>query len=474
MTISTRSVAGLPAPQKRMFERARNAMLQRNYSYAFEMLRTLLQAEPGCSEARQALHRVQLESLGGMPTAGVKMGAVIKTFIPTLISGPLLLKKGKVIEALDLAENAMAADPTAILALHFLARAATAAGLTEVATNSLEMCADYHPKSARTLRTLAAHYREIGEINNAIRVLQLILELKPNDLNVENELKQCTAIAAMGEGKWEEAESFRDVLKDKEMAQTLEQQERLAARDEGTLKNLIQAAEKAVTEEPTATTHKRLADLYRQAHEYDKALEQYEFVIERTGTMDPAIDDAIIGVLADRFDDAIAQWREYGAAGPANEEEAAQQVAAIEEQKEEMLFERFKERVRRYPNDTKYRFALGEKLFEREDIDGAMKEFQLSQRNPRLRRNGLAYMGKCLMAKKMTDMAVEQFGMALAEDDRMDKARKDILYHLALAHGETGQHEEALKCLKQIFAADVNYRDVGQRIEQYYQQEQAD
>ena len=45
MAIKQRNVAGLPAQQKVLFDRADTAMKQRNYAYALEMLRTLLRAE---------------------------------------------------------------------------------------------------------------------------------------------------------------------------------------------------------------------------------------------------------------------------------------------------------------------------------------------------------------------------------------------------------------------------------------------
>ena len=81
------------------------------------------------------------------------------------------------------------------------------------------------------------------------------------------------------------------------------------------------------------------------------------------------------------------------------------------------------------------------------------------------------YMGRCMAAKGLTDMAIEQFDLALQEgQQRMDSERKDCLYGLAVIYADSGKHEEALKYLKEIYAVDVNYRDVSARIEAFYRQ----
>ena len=83
-------------------------------------------------------------------------------------------------------------------------------------------------------------------------------------------------------------------------------------------------------------------------------------------------------------------------------------------------------------------------------------------------------MGKCMIAKGLTDMAIEQLTSALGDGDRMDNERKDVLYNLALLHEQQGQNEKALKYLKEIYASEANYLDVSSRIENYYQKAKAE
>jgi thioredoxin-like negative regulator of GroEL len=288
-------------------------------------------------------------------------------------------------------------------------------------------------------------------------------------MEAQTEMKQATAVAAMKKGKWDQAESFRDVIKDKEQAQTLEQQERIGARDKATLLSLIGAAEKALAEKATAANHKKLADLYRQNRDNEKALQHYNAVVEKTGAMDPAIDAAITAVLCQRFDDAIAQWRTYGEQDASRREDAERKIALIEQQKADTLLTRLKERVERYPNDANYRFELAEQYWERRDTDAALREFQLAQKSPQLKKRAQVYMGKCLTEKGLADLAIEQYLAVVREPGPMDADRKDCLYCLAETYEKAGRADEALKCLKEIFSADVNYRDVSARISKYYQ-----
>ena len=84
------------------------------------------------------------------------------------------------------------------------------------------------------LQNLARLYEETGAFTQALQTCQQIAVLKPDSLDAQNATKRISALAAMKQGKWEGAGSYRDLIKDKDMAQTLEQQSRVTARDADT------------------------------------------------------------------------------------------------------------------------------------------------------------------------------------------------------------------------------------------------
>jgi DNA-binding SARP family transcriptional activator len=65
-------------------------------------------------------------------------------------------------------------------------------------------------------------------------------------------------------------------------------------------------------------------------------------------------------------------------------------------------------------------------------------------------------------------MAIEQLTAALAEMLVMDKAKKEALYYLAKTYEASGNEEKALESYKEIYQADVNYLDVGKKVQEFY------
>jgi tetratricopeptide (TPR) repeat protein len=468
MTIPTKTLRDLPVTSRKLFEKAGAAIAQKNYPYAFDMLRGLLRAEPGFSEGRKALRQAQLESVGNKASLVRGALALLKTAWPLFVKGPMLVQKGKLRDALDLAEAALCADPALFPALQFMSKTAQAAGLLEAAVQAMETALFFKPKSTSVMIALAQLYGQVEEFDKGLRLWQTLLERNRNNPKIESEVKRFHALAAMKRAKWEEADSYRDVIKDKQEAETLEQQTRSAARDTDTLQDLIRAAESALAQQKSVSNHKRLAELHRQAKNWDAALAQYEALIALSGSLDPAIDDAITDVHRARFADAIEQWQAFARTHPEKAEEAETNIVALRKQKDDIVFDRMLQRVRRYPNDAGYRFELGMLYWQRNELDHALQELQLSQRSPQYRRRALACMGRCMVKKGLPDLAVEQFNAALDGMEKNDPDRKECLYDLALIYEQRGQRDQLLTCLREIYAMDVNFRDVGARLQELY------
>jgi tetratricopeptide (TPR) repeat protein len=82
--------------------------------------------------------------------------------------------------------------------------------------------------------------------------------------------------------------------------------------------------------------------------------------------------------------------------------------------------------------------------------------------------NAVSICGRCFLVKDHYDMAIEQLSTALAEMLVMDKAKKEALYYLAKTYEAAGNAEKALENYKEIYQADVNYLDVGKKVQEYY------
>lgn len=455
---------------RKLHERAMDALEKKNYDYAAQMFRELLLKEPGFNEARLNLRQAQLEKIGFTPSPVRRLTAMITTCIPVYVTGPAKLKKGDFTHALDVAESAMAVDPTLMSTLQFLKTAAHAAGLKTIAVNAMEIAVRFNPKNAVALRDLAKMYQETNQAGKALEILQKLRELKPNSMEVANELKHATALAAMEAGHWEQADTFKDVMKDKDKAEMLEHESQLNVRDEDSRKKLIENARQDVAERPGPGTYKRLASLLHQDRAYDEAVKAYEKVIETAGAFDPSIDAAISEVISDSYTDRIHELKQrMEGADEAEQAALKEQIGALIQERDGILVERLEKRVENFPNELNFRFELGSLYWEVGRVDDALQQFQHAQRNPHLSRKAQLYMGKCLSAKGLYEMAIEQFDHVLADKDKVSaRDFKDALYETGLAAEKKGDEAGAMKRFKELFSIDVNFRDVSQRLEKFY------
>lgn len=460
MSLEIKTVKELPPAVRKMYDRASQAKDQRNFGYASEMLHMVLHAQPGFEEGHQILQTMLLDKVGGKPSAVRSMVGLFSTFVPIQVKGPMLLKQGKALQALELAEKALDADPTSPTTLRFLAKAASDSGLPSIAIQALATAVRLYPNNVPILTELSQAYAANDEFQQALSTWQQVKQINPNDMAVDTELKRLVTLAAMQDGKWEQAKSSRDLIKNKDQAQLLEQQSRVGSKDVAALQNQIRSAEQLVAKQETNANLISLAGLYRRNKQYEKALATYQRSIDVSGVLDPSIEESMTEISCTIFDDKMAAL-----AGQAGQEAA---IAEFQQQRNEMLLKRLITRVERYPNDANYRFDLGEMYWRLNNFDQAMQEFQSAQKSPQYRVRTLAYMGKCMLKKNLPELALEQFKLALEGLDKNDPIRKDALYQIGCTCEEINRPDDALAAFRELYSVDVNYLDVGDRLQKFY------
>lgn len=463
----------LKGRNKRIYDAALDAANKKNFVYAVELLREILRKFPDFLDARLQLRQYSLDRLEGKINFWHQLIGSILALGP-LVKSWILVAKKDYDALLDNAESALAFDPTAPLGLYLMARAAEMNEMPELTVATLELAVQYHDKSLLFLPWLGNVYATVGMGKKCLEIRQRICDLQPNNKQYEEAKREATALAAMDEGGWVDAErgegDYRDLIRDKDQATLLEQQER-SAKDVDALDNLIANQLAMVEERDAVDTRRKLAELYARDGQYEKALENYDRVIELAGVMDPSIDDAITKIMTRQFDDTIKEWSAYAEQEDISEEDrdnALKQKNELEQQKNEMLTSRLSERVRRYPNSAPERFRLARLLFDLGQIDEALKHFQVCQKHPQYKQQATFFMGQCFAAKGLHDLAIESF-VALSEDMvKMSQRKKECLYFLAKSYEAVGKMEEAKECYKHIYQVDMDFKDVGQIMETLY------
>lgn len=75
-------------------------------------------------------------------------------------------------------------------------------------------------------------------------------------------------------------------------------------------------------------------------------------------------------------------------------------------------------------------------------------------------------LGHCFMEQSMPNLALLWYRRALETPDLTDEERQAMLYETAVAYEMGGEMPKAVECFEQIYAVNVDYRDVSSRLEQ--------
>ena len=196
---------------RNFYDKALDALERNNLDYAIEMFMQSLAIEQNFTKARQYLRAAQMkraESAGGFK----RMMTAAKT-APLLTKAKMAAAKNPT-EAMGMAEQILSEDPKNGQALLLLAEAAETAKFPETAVQTLEHYTKLSPRDTKALHWLARLYGSIERWDMTREVYERLLQMNPNDFDAQKGVKDATAHGAMQTGGWEEAGTYRDVMKD--------------------------------------------------------------------------------------------------------------------------------------------------------------------------------------------------------------------------------------------------------------------
>ncbi|MGB0414484.1 MAG: tetratricopeptide repeat protein [Coraliomargarita sp.] len=453
-----------PRLQKQI-ENARKS-LGKNPTYSVDVLMNIVNRNPGCVEARQYLREAQQKAVGGK-TKGFGKFLNKVTSIPFSMGGESKIKKDPA-KAMESAEDLLKANPENPVGHKILGAGAEELGLFSTAAFAYESLYKIEPDNSENIKALMNAYIELGRNEDAIRLGEAAYRKNPSDDEVQALVKKASVQQTMDKGKWEEDKSFREKLKDEDEAQKLEQAGRAQTGEAG-LRMLIEEAKKGLEEEPgNMNLYRDLASHHRKLGEFDNALEWVAKAREtEAGRADVNLERMVATLKREKMAAAIAEQETILEGDPEN---AAAKAELEKLRAEEHAFrrEQAEDLVQRYPNEFSYRFELGELYFEDGDVDASIKELQLALRAPKVRVNALILLGKAYKAKTFYDMAAEQFITAKSEISGTSDQKKDVLYELGSCYELQGKMEEAMVEFKALYGSDIAYRDVAQKIDDFY------
>ncbi len=446
-----------------LFTKGNDAVQRENLDYAIDLFNQVLAKEPGLYECRKALRNAQTRKAGSgrgffkkiMSSAGSS---------PLITKGRLALGKDPA-EALKIAEQVLNGDPSNSAAHKLAVEAATALELPRTAVLSLEILVAHSPNDQDIAVKYAHGLANAGEVRKAEAVLANLYRASPHDQELGQALKDLSARKTLDEGGYEALAdgtgSYRDILKDKDEAVLLEQQNR-QVKSEDVAERLISEYEARLKAEPrNLKLLRQLAELYTQKQQFDRALGYYDQIKSSEVGGDASLDRNIADTVRRKYDHQMAQ---LDAAAP----DHAEKLAALQAEKQAYQLAECQTRAERFPTDLQIRFELGQLYFQAGKITEAMKEFQKAQGNPHRRIQALSYLGQCFARRGIHDLAASTLQDAIKEKAVFDEEKKELIYLLGSVFEKMGKRDDAIAQFKIIYAVDVGYKDVADKIDAFY------
>ena len=462
---------------KSLWLKATSAIELRNYGYAISLLQAVLKEHPTFLTGRQWLRRAEV--------ASVKSN---KGFLKGLSGGSLqAMKSGSLVKkdpqaAIVAAEEILEKDPHNIQGNALLRDAAAAAGMIELVGFALETMVEASPKDTKLMHELARHYSASDQAEKAIDVYNRISAINPADMEATKGGKDAAARASMRKGGWDqlgkEGTSYRDVLKNKEEAQLLEQQNRLI-KSEDVIDQLLAEQYALYNENPeNLDVVRKIASLNEQKEDLDGAIQYYQWAVQLTKSSDPGLVRKVNDLTMKNLDKQITvreQWLRDQAAAQNGDEPDEETRATIERidaeladfksQRADTQIKTARQRVERNPTDLTFRYELGEQLVKAGLHTEAIAELQKAQNSPNLGLKAKYLLGQCYEAKNVLNLAVKQYEDVRVKLPTMDGLKKDLVYRLGRVYEQAGEKDKYMACMMEIYEVDYSYQDVATRVE---------
>lgn len=453
----------------KLYETANAAVERGNYDYAITLLMDLLKMQPGHREARKKLRETVVRKF---QQSGKTGGAnAWLSGLPWLIK-ILIAKLGKKHDKVLIeCESFLLKDPRNKLVLTMLGESALQLGLNKVALDTYEWAHECHRKDARLVFRLSQIYTLEHDIPKATEHLESYRRMMPEDRVAEQMLRDLAAQQTIekGYGKAATGGTSRELVKDKEETERLQDEERIMRTDDDVSRAITRAEKDLELDPKNRKALNALGQLYRRVKRFDEALKMYE----RSLALDPSnleVQDAVAEINYQKMLQEVEHLEQKAAAQNAPPE-LAQQVEQKKTQAREFWMNELLRRVRARPTDLATRHNYGQFLFESGRWDEALAQFQHSRRDPRFRREANNLMGQCLFHKGMYDMAEKQYAAAYEGTEFVDDLAKEVLYNWAMAAEAAGHEEQYEEKIRQLYENDVSYRDVGERMNAIYKKQ---
>jgi tetratricopeptide (TPR) repeat protein len=442
---------------KRFFDQGNTVSATGNFDYAIEMYLSGLAYDPDSVDAHQTLLDISIKRKA---TGGKKLGFmdVMKLKRPSKDDKQNMLH----------AEKLLSYDPGNPDHMVSILQNALRGGFHKtvmwVGPLLQKTNADSAKPEVNKFIILRDAYKGLKQWKLAADACQYAAMLRPDDMDLQNELKHLGAMHTMKEGNYEKSESFRGSVKDMEGQSKLMVQDK-DVRTMDQLSGQIAEAKKNYDSDPSNLDYlSKYVDLLVKTE-----LPEYE---------NQAID------LLEAAHKSTKQFRFRQAAGKVRMgqmtrmERSLRQVAAEEKSDEsrktyaEFVTHKLEEELKEYqlwaenyPTDSSFRYQVGVRLYALHKYDEAIPVLQQVRSDPKFRTDASIALGRAFLDAGYVDESVDTLAVVINDyAAKGDSKSVGMTYWYARGLEQKGDTAAALKSYSQVAQWNFNYLDVQARI----------
>ena len=442
---------------EKLFAHARTVADTGNNDYAIELYLQGLSHNPEDAEAHKELRRISLvrKAAGGKPMGALKAMGLKK---PSKDAKANLLN----------AEKLLAYEPGNVAHMVAVAKAAQKGGFRQTALwiGPLLLRANLDGKQdTNTFLLLKDLYRAVGEFKLAMDALGYAAASKPEDADLQHELRELAAQMTISQGNYGGGGDFRNSVRDADKQRQLMEEDadirsvdamqgqiararkewEDSGRDNAKLVRLVEA----LTKSEDLKNENEAIDLLEAAYKESKSY-RYRFMSEEIKLRQHA-----------RMERAMAQQLEENP----DDEDLKKTVAELAHDRLVTELKHFQGAIKAYPTDMRMKFEAGRRLFELGRYDEAIPMLQQAQADAKYRDDAVVMLGRAFLEAEFVDEAIDTLRNKIETYQVQGDAKsKEMYYWYGRALQENGDSEAAQKAYSQIAQWDFGYRDVQQRI----------
>ncbi len=444
---------------QRLFERARTVAETGQYDYAIELYLQGLGYDPEAVEMHKELRKISLtrKATGGKALSGLKSMSLKKTS-----------KDAK--QNMLNAEKLLAYDPGNIGWMLAVAKAAHKGGFRETILwiGPILLRANLDGKQdTNVFLQLKEFYNDVGEYKLASDALGYAAASRPDDADLQHELRSLAARMTIQQGRYGGGGDFRTSVRDADKQRALLEDE-MDIRSADAMGGIIERARREYLESGKEKGKLvKLAEVLAKTEDLkheNEAIELLEEAYRETNSYryHYTAEEIKIRQMV-RTERAM---REQSEKNP-DDTDLRSTVEELAKERLETELNHYREAMAAYPTDPRPKYETGRRLFELGRHQDAIPILQQAQTDPKFREQAGVLLGRAFLEADFVDEAVDTLRNRIeAYQVTGDEKSKSMHYWYGRALETKGDIEAALKAYSQIAQWDFGYRDVQVRIKE--------